>query len=326
MVRPALAVALILIAAQGAAGQPPPDAALDAVLARMAAYVAAYGEKVSLIVAVEKYTQTAVIEGAPDPSRPRSLVAEFALVKAAGNAGWVGFRDVVEVDGTALRDRRDRLVSLFTNTTGDASEVTRIANESARFNVGPVMRNFNVPTAAMFFFLSEHLPRFQFSRRGVKKIEGVNTWEIAFKETRSPTFVMTRAGADVPLDGTLWINPEDGTVVRTRLHMTHFADQMTAPTQAAPEQVPQTNPNGQIAGRTRNVEAITWKPIDSSAEIDVTFQRHAQLGIWLPLKMEEVYAGPIRLAMTTSAGRATTQARYSDFKQFNTSSSIVLPK
>jgi hypothetical protein len=32
---------------------------------------------------------------------------------------------------------------------GDA---TPIANESARYNMGPVIRNFNVPTTALFFF------------------------------------------------------------------------------------------------------------------------------------------------------------------------------
>jgi hypothetical protein len=47
-------------------------------------------------------------------TKPRQLVAEFALVRT-GDGAWVGLRDVVEVDGKAISDRRDRPVSLMTN-------------------------------------------------------------------------------------------------------------------------------------------------------------------------------------------------------------------
>jgi len=148
-----------MLVAAGAVGgaQPAADPALTGALDKLAAYVSAYGEKAALIVAVEKYTQTVMFEGAQTPAQPRRLVAEFAIVKTGDGSGWVGFRDVVEVNGKPLSDRRDRLMSLFTSKANtDAGEVTRIANESARFNVGPVSRNFNVPTTAMFFFLPEH--------------------------------------------------------------------------------------------------------------------------------------------------------------------------
>ncbi|MEO8678874.1 MAG: hypothetical protein ABI665_07500 [Vicinamibacterales bacterium] len=320
--------ALLLISSFHAAGQAPSPPTIESVLAKMADYVAAYGEKASLIVAVEKYSQSVLLEGSPVQARPRQLVAEFAIVKTSGNPSWVGFRDVVEVNGEALRDRRDRLVSLFTRTAGDLSEVARIANESARFNVGPVVRNFNVPTAAMFFFRPEHLPRFRFTREGTKKIDGVNTWEIAFKETRSPTFVMNRAGQDVPIDGALWVNPDDGTVVRTRVHMAHFADQVISPMQQAPEQLPPDNPTGHVAAPTRNVDTLNLKPIETAAEIDVTFRPNPDLGLWLPSTMEETYNGPVRMsaAVAPSMGHATTRAKYSEFKQFATAGTIVLPK
>ena len=34
-------------------------------------------------------------------------------------------------------------------------EARRLSDESARFNIGPIVRNFNVPTAALFFFRPE---------------------------------------------------------------------------------------------------------------------------------------------------------------------------
>lgn len=323
--RAVLAVTLVAGVMGAAFAQSPADPALAPVLERMGAYISAYGERAALIVAVERYTQTVMFEGAVAPAQPRRLVAEFAIVKTS--SGWVGFRDVVEVDGKALSDRRDRLVSLFTSTAHtDASEVTRIANESARFNAGPVSRNFNVPTTAMFFFLPANLPRFEFTRKGSRKIDGVDTWEIAFRETRTPTFIMTRAGADVPVSGSLWVKPGDGTVVRTRLRLHNFADQMTSPVQSAPAQRPDMDPSKPQGRRSAAVPTMYWQKVESSADIEVTYKRSPEVGVWLPAVMEELYNGPITLTVNPSVGRSTTRATYSDFKQFATAGTLVVPK
>lgn len=322
-----LIVALIAAAATAATAQVAPDPTLAPVLARMGAYINSYGEKAALVVATEEYTQTVMFEGAAVPTPPRRLVAEFAIVKTSDGTGWVGFRDVVEVNGTAVADRRDRLISLFTATaSADAMELRRIANESSRFNIGPVSRNFNVPTAAMFFFLPDNLARFAFSRKGSKKVNGVETWEIAFKETRTPTLVMTAAGVDVPLSGILWVKPEDGTVVRTRLQLKNFADQMTSPVQTAPAQRPQGDPTRPQGRRDVVIPTLDWQKILSSADIEVTYRPHPVLGLWLPFEMAEFYSGPITLAITPSVGRATTRAKYSEFKQFGTAATVVVPK
>lgn len=322
--------ALVLSFADLGATQGHSDPLLDAVLAKIAAYVARYGEHTSLVVAVEKYTQSVTLDGRAAPSKPRQLVAEFAIVKAAGGA-WTGFRDVVEVDGQKIANRRDRLVSLLTDTSTDSSEVTRIANESARFNIGPISRNFNVPTTALLFFTPANLSRFTFRLKGTKNIDGVRTWEIGFAETRSPTFIRTRAGADVPIEGALWARPDDGTVVRTRLLMRNFADQMTSPEQSDPKQRPAVNPNTPTGGRealarAEAIPTLEWRRIDSSAEIEVTYRQDGTSGLWLPSAMAELYVGPITVTTRPSVGRATTRATYSDFKQFGTAVKINVPK
>jgi hypothetical protein len=200
----------------------PADRDLDQVVQKMAGYVAGYGAEASVIVGVEKYTQRVTVEN--QFLRPRTLVSEFAIVKAAGRVGWSGFRDVVEVNGKPVADRRDRLMSLLTGPAGGGSELRRIADESARYNVGPVIRNFNVPTTALFFFHPDLVGRFTFRRAGTKKIDGVNTWALEFTETHRPTLVMKGDGTDVPCEGTVWVNPADGTIVRTRLRMRNFAN------------------------------------------------------------------------------------------------------
>jgi len=211
-------VVLLTCSAQIGAGP-----TLDDVVQKLGDYVAAYGEKASLLVAVEKYIQQVATEDGRS-FKPRVLVAEFALVRAGGARGsWVGYRDVIEVDGRQVVDRRDRLLRLLTESSAGDDEVARISNESARFNVGPISRNFNVPTAALFFFSPANLSRFAFNPKGKKRIDGIEAWEIDFTETKTPTLIMTRAGKDVRCEGTIWVVPGDGTVLRTRLSIRGFA-------------------------------------------------------------------------------------------------------
>ena len=231
MVRRCTSVLLALLAAAPAAfaqTAPTTDPALQPVLDKMVQYVATYGEKASLFVGIEKYTQNVTFTGQTAPAAPRRLVAEFAIVKAPGDIGWVGYRDVVEFDGDKVSDRRDRLVSILTDMSADSTMVTKLANESARYNIGPISRNFNTPTSTLFFFYPANLSKFLFTKKGTKKIENVETWEIAFKETATPTIVKTRSGRMVPLEGTLWVSPADGAVLKSRLTMRNFADQVLA--------------------------------------------------------------------------------------------------
>jgi hypothetical protein len=296
---------------------------LEQVMERVGKYVASYGEKAAVVVASEKYSQSVLVEGA-DMGRPRDLKAEFAIVRVAGGA-WTGYRDVIEFEGKPVQDRKDRLVSLLTDAGGDASELIRIANESARFNIGPVSRNFNVPTAAMFFFLPSEHARFTFARKSAKKIEGIDTWEIEFRETKRPTLVRTRAGLDVPIEGTLHVKPDDGTVVRTRFKMRNFADVEAAPEQLAPGQRPPDNPASNNAGRDRGAlpPSIRIDKMESEADIEVTYAKPPGIDLWFPASMVELYQGPIKVKVTPVMARATTRAKYSDFRQFNTSIKIV---
>ena len=120
----------------------------------------------------------------------------------------------------------------------------------------------------MFFFMPEDHARFTFTRKSAKKIEGIDTWEIEFRETKRPTLIRTRAGKDVPIEGTLHVKPDDGTVVRTRFKMRNFADVEAAPEQQAPAQraarqpgVEQRRPRGdqRAACRCRRFASTRWK-------------------------------------------------------------------
>jgi hypothetical protein len=317
-----LAVVALVVVVPGSAQEP---SAAD-LMTRVGAYAAGYGEKSSVVVAVETYTQQVTVEGAADVVRPIKLVAEFAIVKLAGG-GWTGFRDVLEVNGQAVQDRKDRLTALLTSESASLSEATRIANESARFNVGPISRNINTPTAALFFFMPQNLERFAFTKKGAKTINGTKTVEIAFKETKLPTLITTRAGRNVPLEGTLWVT-DDGTVVRTRMRVEKFADGAAAPDQVAPRIAEPTNAASNGGGRAAGASntggtQMIPNPIDSSADIEVTYAKPAGIDLMLPAQMVELYEGPINIRMKTTTGRSSTRASYASFKQFGASGKLV---
>ena len=132
---------------------------------RVGRYVAGYGQQASLIIGVEHYDQQ-IVNPLPGEIPRRQLVSEFALVRTADATGWSGFRDVVEVDGRRQGGRDKRLQKLFSAGTATTGEARRIADESARFNLGPMRRNFNEPMSALFFLLPQTQSRFDFIRNG----------------------------------------------------------------------------------------------------------------------------------------------------------------
>jgi len=283
-----LAIAAAVVA--GAAGlssqaaQPP----IDELMAKVGAYAAGYGERPSLIVAVEKYTQRS---GA---ARPLHLVAEFAIVRVPG--GWVGFRDVVEVDGEKVTDRGDRLFKILSDPAGDSRLAQTISDESARYNIGPISRNFNVPTTTLLLFQPANLGRFSFKLAGTERVNALTVSRVDFIEVAKPSVVMTRAGRDVPMTGTLWVNRADGTVVRTKMELKGFADL---------------------------VEGA--QTIRSSASFDVSYRRHPEFSIWLPASMNEYYEGPLKLPFKPPfSARTLTSATYADFKRFETGATIKI--
>jgi len=315
-------ISLLVVALAGGAAQAQ-DPALTDIVKKVGDYVAAYGEKTSAIVGMEKYSQLVTLEGQV-PIKPKQLIAEFAIVRAG--SGWTGFRDVVEVDGNKVEDRKDRLEKLLAESVGSEADLMRIASENSRYNVGPISRNLNVPTAGLFFFQPSNLARFTFTKKGNKKINGIDTVELEFKETQRPTMVMRRSGADVPMEGTLWVVPADGTVVRTRLKMRNFADAMALPGQQAPTMTAPVNdkvPTGPTRGASSTLDSMSSRDLETNADIEVTYKNNAELAIWLPSDMSEQYQGPIYgFSRAPTEGRASTKASYSGFKKFGTGAAI----
>jgi hypothetical protein len=247
---------------------------------RVEAYVDGYGQKASIVVATEQYKQESHGNTSAEHGK-RDLVADFALVRVEAAHTWMGFRDVLEVDGQRVQDREDRLARVLMASSGRFDEAIRLNTESARFNIGPFVRNFNVPTTTLFFFKTENHRRFKFSAKSVAQ-DG--TWEIAFHETEEPTLIHTPDWRPVPTEGTIWARPADGTVVRTVLKV---------------------GDPGQVVRRGNRV----------AGSVDVTFQRVETLGMWLPATMDESFQTN---GSTSEWELLTGHAVYSNYREFTT--------
>jgi hypothetical protein len=272
-------IAVLLLAGGGPATGAPDEPGLKEVLRRMGAYVESYGEKASIVVGTERYTQDT--RGSGDLSAAtRFLVSDFAIVKADALSGWLGFRDVLDVDGKPVADHEERLAHVLMASQGRYDEARRLSDESARFNIGPIQRNFNEPTAVLFYFTPKNQDRFKFSARGAGA-DGVR--EIAFEEDSRATIIRTPDGQPVPSTGSVWVRPADGTIVRTLLKV---------------PVIPMRDARGQRG----------------SGQVDVIYRRVEALDMWLPWTMTEAFETTKGNTWERINGRAV----YGNYRQFQT--------
>jgi hypothetical protein len=209
-----------------AAGQDgKPD--LETVLDRAAVYVSDYLEKLSSIVAEERYVQRTgpdrtshlPLPGPRADGRERVLRSDFIIVRGfdAGSP-WLGVREVLEVDGQAVEGEHGRLEALLSDRGSDtASRLRALADAQARYNLGELYRTINVPTLPLEFLLRDRQDRFRFKRSGSAELHGVAVWTVAFRERARPTLIRTPEGEDVVSAGVFWIEPGSGAVLRSEL-------------------------------------------------------------------------------------------------------------
>jgi VWFA-related protein len=218
----------------------------DLAVSRMTAYVQGYQRAFSGLVAEEEYSQQ--ISGRE--SRTRS---DYLLVKVSTADYWTSFRDVFEVDGKPVRDREDRLKRLFLDNPAEEAmrQVQKVRDESTRLNIGPVLRNFNVPLFPLTFLLPENRERFRFSLADKTSTKGVEAWKIEYEERVRPTLIKNpRTGEDVPAKGYFVMDPMTGTILETNLE-------------------------------AREATII--------ARFDVHYRGDPVLGLWVPADMSEMY-------------------------------------
>jgi hypothetical protein len=292
-------------------GQAPLGLGAGQIMEHVGHYVDDYGARLAVIVATEHYYQHD-----RESKIDRTLISEIALVQVDGD--WLGYRDVSEVDGRKVGDRTDRLQKVFSESPEKAIEQgRRLADESARYNVGRIQRNFNVPTTALFFLQTRNLSRFKFKLAGGVRRDERTLTKVTFEEVARPTTIRTATGRDVPVQGYVLVIPGSGAVVGTQLRIESFS----SGSRLADRQMVFANPQGASLDR-----------VPSHAQVTVSYSFESRFGLLLPVTMEESYSGEVwepsgredrpRSALVAVECRAT----YSEFKRFETSGRLVVPK
>jgi hypothetical protein len=277
------AAAAVLLTSGGVSAQRP---SLNDVLRRAAEYLAAYQKQLSEITAEETYVQDVVplrpVRALEAPAR-RTLRSDLLLVKPRGADRYVEYRDVFEVDGKPVRDRQERLARLLRDPSASSSrQIQRIIGESARYNIGDIVRNINTPMLPLMFLDAAFQPRFAFKRQarprpvltpgagaGIDEtaVFRVSTemWAIEFRERRRPTIIRTPNGEAIPTRGRLWVNPDTGAVLISEL-------------------------------------AVDGDGVD--ATITTSYQSEPLMGFLVPVEMRETYkAAGERITGTATYGR-----------------------
>jgi hypothetical protein len=202
---------------------------LKTVLGRAAEYAATYLEKLSSIVAEERYVQRSgsdpvsltPLPGARTWDRERVLRSDFVIVPGLGaGSPWLGVREVLEVDGQPIEGEHGRIEAILSDTRADtASRLRALADRQAKYNLGDLYRTINVPTLPLEFLLPDRQDRFRFKRSGITALRGMTVWTIRFEERQRPTLIRTPEGRDVKSAGVFWIDPATGAVLRTELRV-----------------------------------------------------------------------------------------------------------
>jgi len=274
-------VAALLTVAGGAVALPTQaPLTVDEVVARAATYVEDFVEKLANVVMEEEYRQTSFRNRRATAVHTR-LVSEFLLMRVQGVGEWVGFRDVFQVDGRQIRDRQDRLAALFLgDPTTALVQARRIAQASARYNLGPTARTFNVPTYVLFYLHPSNTRRFRFNKVDEGCADEDTAWELRFEEVEFPTLTRGFEGIDLPSRGRVCLDPVSGRILETELELHH--------------------------------PSVGGGRVATDAKARVRFAFEPTLNLWVPVEMRESYSD--------SLGASThSTARYRNYRQFTVS-------
>jgi hypothetical protein len=186
-------------------------------------------------------------------------------------------RDIVRIDGKPVpASKRVPLPAPRPGSTVEATaEFKRIAAQGARFNIGPVQRDLNTPTLALWLLTPQVVSRFRFSTGGQEKVGDRMARVVAFKERAAP-YLFGVEQVPTPVSGRFWIEPSTGVVLKSELLL-----------------VP--NPARHLRSR---------------AVLTVTFGLDPAVGVWVPREMTERYDGTSTTAFVTSI---STYSNYRQF-------------
>jgi hypothetical protein len=198
---------------------------LEAVLQRATEYVSQYEEQLGNLIGAEEYVQNATWmtsggRGFPQVGKraQRRTSSDFLIIQVGTE--WTALRKINRVDGFKEKEAEPAFEDVFDNSPqANARRLLEMKDESTRHNLGDIRRDINLPTFALKVLRKSEVGRFSFERAGTSRIEGIQTWAIRFQEQSGRSLVVGGKGETLYSNGTLWIEPETGRILRTEFNV-----------------------------------------------------------------------------------------------------------
>lgn len=292
LMRGRLAPALVFVLVGTVVAAAPQDAGQPTdVLRKLDAYFETYHEALGRLVADERLVQTIGGASAGDVSgrwQPvkltREIQSEVAFIDLPGDAGWLGFRDVLKVSNKTVRKPGPSLSeALLKGGTDKYASALALLLASAAHNLG-APRTTNLPNVALELLHNRNRWRYDGRIDGHERVHGHDTTIVVLDEKASPTIIQRPDGGDIVARVMAWVEPDTGRLWRTHLRLTD----------------------------SRVLIAEGHAPTDTQ----VDYVEHDELGLLVPERMTENF-----YVHGSTLGRG--EARYSNFRRFTTDSRIV---
>ena len=273
---------------------------LAQVLERAGAFVQRFQRDFASVLSDEDYRQEATsrkystpppatrddVDRLPSTSQRRRTRSEMLFLWIPDEAAWLTVRNVLTVDGQRLLDSQNRLNEAFGTTSSDRGTRLRALRDASA--------RFNLGT----FYRNINYPTLALQYLdpamqprfafALASRERIGSIQTAkiAFEERGRPTFVQEDGNDRVSSGILWVSEADGAIVRTRLEL----------------RIPQR---------------------ETTMTVDVDYRRDARFDMWVPARMHEVYRQSRSSIVLESVDCVAT---YSNFRRFETSGRIILPK
>ncbi len=179
------------------------------------AYVEKYATTVSGVTLDETLVLIETSSGA-DRRVPQRIGADMVLVRFDDRLA--GLRDLYAVDTRPLRDHRPRVVDALSQPTQAHVDLAQqYVREHAAFLLHNVVVWYTDPVMALQYVSAAQEAKLTYKLEGSKKINGVQTYGLGFKEAKDGPRVLSQIPGNAESWGRLWIDPETGAVHMTEL-------------------------------------------------------------------------------------------------------------